>query len=116
MPTAGRLLDLLALLGSKPWWTGPQLVARLEVTDRTLRRDITRLRELGYPVEAVPGPAGGYRLGRGGRLPPLVLDDDEAVAVAVALRQVASAAGGGHQWTGFSPLRTDPVRIISYRH
>jgi len=104
MPTAGRLLDLLALLGSRPWWTGAELVERLEVTDRTLRRDVTRLRELGYPVEAVPGPAGGYRLGRGGKLPPLVLDDDEAVAVAVALRQVAQAAGSGLEGAALTAL------------
>jgi predicted DNA-binding transcriptional regulator YafY len=105
MPTAaGRLLDLLALLGSRPWWTGAELVERLEVTDRTLRRDVARLRELGYPVEAVTGPAGGYRLGRGGKLPPLLLDDDEAVAVAVALRQVAQAAGSGLEGTALTAL------------
>jgi predicted DNA-binding transcriptional regulator YafY len=101
---AGRLLDLLALLGSRPWWTGADLVERLEVTDRTLRRDVTRLRELGYPVEAVSGPYGGYRLGRGGRLPPLVLDDDEAVAVAVALRQVAAASGSGLEGMALTAL------------
>jgi predicted DNA-binding transcriptional regulator YafY len=104
MPAAGRLLDLLALLGSRPWWPGAELVERLEVTDRTLRRDVARLRDLGYPVEAVTGPHGGYRLGRGGRLPPLVLDDDEAVAVAVALGQVAGAAGSGLEGPALTAL------------
>jgi predicted DNA-binding transcriptional regulator YafY len=90
--TSARLLRLLTLLSARAWWTGPELQERLEITDRTLRRDINRLRGLGYPVEATPGRYGGYRLGAGGRLPPLVLDDDEAVAVAVGLR---AAAGGG---------------------
>jgi predicted DNA-binding transcriptional regulator YafY len=90
--TSARLLRLLTLLAARAWWTGPELTERLEITDRTLRRDINRLRGLGYPVAATPGRYGGYRLGAGGRLPPLVLDDDEAVAVAVGLR---AAAGGG---------------------
>jgi predicted DNA-binding transcriptional regulator YafY len=90
--TSARLLRLLTLLAARPWWTGPELTERLEITDRTLRRDVNRLRGLGYPVEATPGRYGGYRLGPGGHLPPLVLDDDEAVAVAVGLR---AAAGGG---------------------
>jgi predicted DNA-binding transcriptional regulator YafY len=90
--TSSRLLRLLTLLAARAWWTGPELTERLEITDRTLRRDINRLRGLGYPVAATPGRFGGYRLGAGGRLPPLVLDDDEAVAVAVGLR---AAAGGG---------------------
>jgi predicted DNA-binding transcriptional regulator YafY len=89
---AARLLRLLSLLQARPVWTGPELAERLDVTPRTVRRDIDRLRELGYPVEAAPGRAGGYRLGAGGALPPLLLDDDEAAAVALALR---SAAGGG---------------------
>lgn len=92
MATSTRLLRLLALLAGRPAWTGPELAARLEVTGRTLRRDVARLREVGYPISAESGPAGGYRLRRGSILPPLPLDDDEAVAVAVALR---SAAGGG---------------------
>lgn len=91
--TAARLLQVLTLLGTRPWWSGEDLAERLQVTERTVRRDVTRLRELGYPIEAVTGRHGGYRLGSGGKLPPLLLDDDEAVAVAVGLR-VASGAGG----------------------
>ena len=90
--TPARLLRLLNLLSARPWWAGPELAERLEVTERTLRRDVTRLRGLGYPIEGTTGPYGGYRLGAAGHLPPLLLDDDEAVAVAVALR---SASGGG---------------------
>jgi predicted DNA-binding transcriptional regulator YafY len=87
--TPTRLLRLLGLLAARAAWTGADLAARLEVTERTLRRDVTRLRDLGYPIHAATGPYGGYQLGAGGRLPPLVLDDDEAVAVAMALRAVA---------------------------
>ena len=90
--TSGRMLRLLSLLQARPNWTGPELASRLAVTPRTLRRDVTRLRQLGYPVEALSGPTGGYQLAPGGALPPLLLDDDEAVAVALSLRQ---AAGGG---------------------
>src|SRR5690606_27919298 len=71
---------------------GPGLSERLEVTPRTVRRDVQRLRDLGYPVDATPGVAGGYRLGVGSTLPPLLLDDEETVAVAVGLR--AAASGG----------------------
>ena len=92
MDTSARLLKLLSLMQARPTWTGPELASRLEVTDRTLRRDIARLRSLGYPVEAISGPHGGYELVPGGAIPPLLLDDDEAVAVAVGLR--AAAAGG----------------------
>src|SRR5262245_53117469 len=91
MDTASRLLKLLSLLPARREWTGADLARRLEITDRTLRRDVARLRSLGYPIYATPGAAGGYRLGAGGAMPPLLLDDDEAVAVAVGLR---SAAGG----------------------
>ena len=89
MDTPARLLRLLALLTTRGSWRAAQLSERLEVTERTVRRDITRLRELGYPVEAITGPYGGYSLAAGGRLPPLLLDDEEAVAVAVALHVVA---------------------------
>jgi predicted DNA-binding transcriptional regulator YafY len=92
MDPSARMLRLLSLLQARPNWTGPELAARLEVTDRTLRRDVSRLRGLGYPVEAYSGPAGGYVLTPGGALPPLLLDDDEAVVVALSLR--AAAAGG----------------------
>lgn len=91
LETSARLLRLLSLLQARPSWTAPELAERLDITERTVRRDVTRLRELGYPVDAEAGPHGGYRLGRGGALPPLLLDDDEAVAVAVGLR---TAAGG----------------------
>jgi predicted DNA-binding transcriptional regulator YafY len=104
MATPGRLLRLLTLLSSRPWWTGPELIERLEITDRTLRRDVTRLRDLGYPVEAVTGRHGGYRLGPAGRLPPLLLDDDEAVAVAVALRAVSQGSTSGLETAALSAL------------
>jgi predicted DNA-binding transcriptional regulator YafY len=93
--TPGRLLRLLSLLQAGPAWTGPELAGRLGVTSRTLRRDVDRLRRLGYPVHGVPGPAGGYELGIGGVLPPLLLDDDEAVAVAVGLRAAADGTVTG---------------------
>ena len=83
-PTA-RTLRLLGLLQARPVWTGPELAARTGVTSRTVRRDVDRLRELGYPVRAAPGAAGGDWLGAGRALPPLLLDDEEAVAVAVCL-------------------------------
>ncbi len=80
------MLELLSLFQARRSWNGAELAERLEVTERTVRRDVERLRLLGYPVEAVPGRYGGYQLGRGGRLPPLLLNDDEAVAVAIGLR------------------------------
>jgi predicted DNA-binding transcriptional regulator YafY len=89
--TSARLLRLLSLLQARRAWSGADLAERLGVTRRTLRRDIDRLRSLGYPVRSTSGTAGGYRLGAGGVLPPLLLDDDEAVAVSVGLR---TAAGG----------------------
>jgi predicted DNA-binding transcriptional regulator YafY len=89
--TSGRLLRLLDLLQGRPDWTGTELAERLEVTTRTVRKDVTRLRDLGYPVDANPGVAGGYRLAAGAHLPPLLLDDDEAVAVAIGLRTAAHA-------------------------
>lgn len=95
MTTSTRLLRLLALLPRRPVWTGTHLADRLGVTTRTVRRDITRLRDLGYPVQAEPGPAGGYRWRRGDALPPLVLDDDEAVAVVLALRAAAGGSAPG---------------------
>ena len=68
-------------------WTGGELAARLDVTTRTIRNDVDRLRRLGYPVESAPGVTGGYRLGESATMPPMLLDDDEAVAVAIALRR-----------------------------
>ncbi len=95
MDTAERLLTLLGLLEGRIDWTAEELARRLEVTTRTIRRDVTRLRDLGYPVEALAGPGGGYRLGAGGKMPPLLLDDEEALAVALGLRvSVTSAVGG----------------------
>jgi predicted DNA-binding transcriptional regulator YafY len=93
--TSARLLRLLSLLQVRPGWTGAELAGRLEVTPRTLRRDVAKLRSLGYPVFAEPGVAGGYRLGSGAALPPLLLDDDEAVAVALSLRTAASHSVSG---------------------
>ncbi len=90
--TSARLLRLLSLLELRPSWTGAELAARLESTPRTLRRDTQKLRTLGYPVYSRPGIAGGYHLGAGAALPPLLLDDDEAVAVALGLRTAASHA------------------------
>jgi predicted DNA-binding transcriptional regulator YafY len=90
--TSVRLLRLLALLQARRDWTGADLAARLEVSERTVRRDVERLRELGYPVHATRGTDGGYRLGAGTAMPPLLLDDDEAVAVAVGLRTVSRSA------------------------
>jgi predicted DNA-binding transcriptional regulator YafY len=92
LETSARLLRLLSLLQSRRDWSGPELAERLDVTARTVRRDVERLRALGYPVHAAPGTAGGYRLGAGAALPPLLLDDEEAVAVALCLR---TGAGGG---------------------
>jgi predicted DNA-binding transcriptional regulator YafY len=86
---------LLSLLPSRPWWSGQELASRLNVSSRTLRRDVTRLRELGYPVQATGGHAGGYTLGAGGRLPPLLLDDDEAVATTLGLLMTAASAVAG---------------------
>ncbi|HEY3507505.1 WYL domain-containing protein [Kribbella sp. NPDC051137] len=88
----GRLLRLLSLLQSRREWSGRELADRLGVTERTVRRDVERLRALDYPVAGTTGTAGGYRLGSGTHLPPLQLDDDEAIAVAVSL---VGAAGGG---------------------
>jgi predicted DNA-binding transcriptional regulator YafY len=102
--TSARLLRLLSLLQARRDWTSIELAARLGVTTRTIRNDVDRLRRLGYPVEARPGVAGGYRLGTGGSLPPLLLDDDEAVAVAVGLRTAASGSIEGIEETSVRAL------------
>jgi predicted DNA-binding transcriptional regulator YafY len=91
--TSARLLALLGLLQSRPAWSGAELAQRLGVTGRTVRNDIDRLRELGYPVDAARGPGGHYRLGVGARLPPLLLDDEEAVAMAVGLHAARGISG-----------------------
>ncbi|MGP4054806.1 helix-turn-helix transcriptional regulator [Mycobacterium sp. 4D054] len=100
--TTGRTLQLLGLLQSRRVWSGEELAERLGVTTRSVRRDVDRLRELGYPVHASTGHGGGYQLGAGAALPPLLLDPDEAVAMAVCLRV---AAGGSVAGVGESALR-----------
>lgn len=95
MPTtSARLLSLLSLLQARRDWPGALLAERLEVSPRTVRRDVDRLRELGYPIVASRGPDGGYRLGTGTRLPPLLFDDEQAVALAIALQTAATAGAG----------------------
>src|SRR5271167_1924375 len=93
--TASRLLELLSLLQGRRDWRGEELAERLEVSGRTIRRDIERLRELGYPVESLTGSAGGYRFRAGSAMPPLLLDDEEAIAIAVGLRTAARASVAG---------------------
>jgi predicted DNA-binding transcriptional regulator YafY len=97
--THARLLGMLALLQSRPDWSGPELAERLHVTTRTIRNDVARLRELGYPVDAAPGVAGGYRLAAGSQMPPLLLDDEEVIAVAVGLRTAACTSIEGIEET-----------------
>ncbi|AOS61594.1 helix-turn-helix transcriptional regulator [Actinoalloteichus hymeniacidonis] len=100
--TTERVLRLLALLQRRPSWTAAELAAELRVTDRCVRRDVERLRAVGYPVRATSGVGGGYQLGAGTRLPPLLLDEEEAVATAVSLRL---AAGGTVAGAGEAALR-----------
>ena len=102
--TSSRLLTLLSLLQARRDWPGAELADRLEVSGRTIRRDVDRLRGLGYPVESLPGPAGGYRLRAGTAMPPLVLDDDEAIAIAVGLRTAAGASVTGIEETSVRAL------------
>ena len=102
--TSARLLALLSLLQVRREWTGGELADRLEVGPRTIRRDVEKLRSLGYPVEAAPGVAGGYRLGSGTELPPLLLDDAEAVAVVIGLRSTATGAIAGIEETSVRAL------------
>jgi predicted DNA-binding transcriptional regulator YafY len=95
MSTSARMLELLSLLQTHRYWPGAELAGRLEVSPRTLRRDVERLRDLGYPVDAGRGVGGGYQLRAGATLPPMLLDADEAVAVAVALRTAAAGSVAG---------------------
>jgi predicted DNA-binding transcriptional regulator YafY len=115
MDPSARMLRLLSLLQARQNWTGDELALRLGVTPRTLRRDVTRLRQLGYPVEALSGPAGGYQLAPGGAIPPLLLDDDEAVAVALGLRGAASGALPGFEDAALAALakieRVLPIKL-----
>jgi predicted DNA-binding transcriptional regulator YafY len=114
LETSARLLRLLSLLQAHREWSGAALADRLGVTPRTVRRDVDRLRELGYPVNASPGTGGGYQLGVGAELPPLLLDDDEAVAVAVGLR---TAAGQGIEGIGETSVRalTKLEQVLPHR-
>jgi predicted DNA-binding transcriptional regulator YafY len=103
LATSSRLLGLLSLLQTRRDWPGAELADRLDVSARTIRRDVDRLRELGYPVRATQGSA-GYRLGAGARMPPLLLDDEEAVAVAVGLRTAAGGTVAGIEETSVRAL------------
>jgi predicted DNA-binding transcriptional regulator YafY len=102
--TSGRLLALLSLLQARRDWPGAELADRLGVSGRTIRRDVERLRELGYPVDSLTGPAGGYRLRAGTAMPPLLLDDEEAIAIAVGLRTAARASVTGIEETAVRAL------------
>ncbi|HTD07744.1 MAG TPA: YafY family protein [Solirubrobacteraceae bacterium] len=102
--TASRLLELLSLLQGRRDWPGNELAERLEVSGRTIRRDIERLRQLGYPVDSLTGSGGGYRLRAGSSMPPLLLDDDEAIAIAVGLRTAARASVTGIEETAVRAL------------
>ncbi|SHN11704.1 helix-turn-helix transcriptional regulator [Actinacidiphila paucisporea] len=117
LETSARLLRLLSLLQSRRDWSGPELAERLDVTARTVRRDVERLRALGYPVHAAPGTAGGYRLGAGAALPPLLLDDEEAVAVALCLRTGAGGTVEGIEETSIRALaKLEQVLPSRLRH
>jgi predicted DNA-binding transcriptional regulator YafY len=102
--TSARMLRLLSLLQTHRYWPGAELADRLDVSARTLRRDVDRLRELGYPVDAARGVAGGYQLQAGAAVPPLLLDDEEAVAIAVGLRSAAAGAVAGFEETSVRAL------------
>ncbi|MEV4245714.1 WYL domain-containing protein [Streptosporangium canum] len=112
--TSARLLSLLSLLQARRDWPGALLAERLDISPRTVRRDVDRLRELGYPIVAVKGPDGGYRLDAGTQLPPLLFDDEQAVALAVAL-QIAITTGAGIEEAAARALNTVrqvmPVRL-----
>ena len=103
--TSARLLSLLSLLQARRDWPGALLAERLEISARTVRRDVERLRDLGYPIEATKGPDGGYRLGAGSDLPPLLFDDEQAVALAIAL-QLATTSGAGVEEAALRALNT----------
>lgn len=105
MPTTARLLQLLSLLQSRRDWPGTLLAERLDVSHRTVRRDVERLRDMGYSIRATMGPDGGYRLDAGSELPPLLFDDDQVVALAVALR-AATLTGAGIEEAAVRALTT----------
>ena len=102
--TSSRTLRLLSLLQTHRFWGGPELADRLEVSERTLRRDVERLRELGYPVDSVRGVEGGYQLGAGATMPPLTVDEDEAIAMVVALNGAAQLTSGALSEASVSAL------------
>ena len=115
--TSARLLRLLSLLQMPRDWSGTDLAARLAVTTRTVRNDVERLRDLGYPVLASRGAGGGYRLGAGAAMPPLLLDDEEAVAVAVGLRTAVGGAIAGIEETSLRALaKLEQVLPSRLRH
>jgi predicted DNA-binding transcriptional regulator YafY len=117
LDTSARLLRLLSVLQTRRDWTGAELADRLGVTTRTVRRDVEKLRGLGYPVRATPGATGGYRLGAGAALPPLLLDDEEAVAVAVGLRTAAGGTVAGIEETSLRALtKLEQVLPSRLRH
>lgn len=95
LETSARLLRLLSLFQGRRYWSGADLASRLEITSRTLRRDVDKLRQLGYPIHSTSGTEGGYQIGAGSTMPPLLLDDDEAVAVAIGLSRAASGSVHG---------------------
>ncbi|TDB94545.1 WYL domain-containing protein [Nonomuraea longispora] len=104
--TSARLLSLLSLLQARRDWPGALLAERLDVSPRTVRRDVDRLRELGYPIVAFKGPDGGYRLDAGSELPPLLFDDEQAVALAIALQTAAATTGAGIEEAAARALST----------
>jgi predicted DNA-binding transcriptional regulator YafY len=116
MRTAGRLLRLLTLLQGRRAWSGAELSERLRVDARTIRRDVDRLRELGYVIEASAGPGGGYRLGAGNATPPLLLEDEEAVAVAAALGAAAGSVSGAQEVALRVLVKLDQLLPSRLRH
>ena len=115
LDTSARLLHLLSLLQARRFWSGAELADRLEVTPRTVRRDVDRLRTLGYPVSSSVGVAGGYQLDAGATLPPVLLEDDEALAIALSLRTVAAGGVSGTEEAAVRALakleRILPMRL-----
>jgi len=117
LETSARLLRLLSLLQARRDWSSAALAERLDVSERTVRRDIERLRGLGYPVDATRGTDGGYRLGAGTAMPPLLLDDEEAVAVAVGMRMAAGGTVAGIEETSVRALaKLEQVLPARLRH
>lgn len=115
--STARLLQLLALLQARRDWRGPELARRLQVSERTIRKDVSRLRDLGYPIEGTSGPAGGYRFGAGATLPPLLLTDEEAIAVAISLRSAAAGTVVGLEQTALQALvKLEHVLPTRLRH